>query len=67
MADEVVVDITVDDILGHYEEDMFEDWKDRMLDDITKEELKLIESIFRRASEANPTYYEGEEVEIDCQ
>ena len=66
VATEIVNQIDVDRILEAFAEDMHDDWIDCMDNSITEEERKLIDSIFKRACEANPTYYEGEEVEIDC-
>lgn len=42
-----------------------EDWKDDVLHDLTDEDISAVESIMNKAINENPTYMEGESVEID--
>lgn len=48
---------------------MYEDWDERIMDDITDEDVEKIQAVFdeilSRNEEQNITYYQNEEVEVD--
>jgi hypothetical protein len=57
-----------DDEIERESEEMYEDWQDHILSDITKAEwevLKKAEEIINKAYADRPTYWEGKPVEVD--
>ena len=70
VGDKEVAEFSWDSEIESESEQMYEDWNDNILADISDEEwviLKKAEEIINRAYEENPTYWEGESVEVDMQ
>lgn len=71
IAEEIYPKTTIEDIAEmlacNYEDEMHEDWGDRIQEAITysKKDFEPFVKNLNRIFEKNPTYYEGEPVEID--
>lgn len=54
---------------SEYEYQMYEDWDESILEDITDEDIEkvqvILDDIFSRNKEQNIAYYQDEEIEID--
>ena len=53
------------------DDNMYEDWEERILDDITDDDIEkiqvILDDILNRNKGQNTAYYQGEEIEVDIE
>lgn len=64
IAKEEIIKLDIKDYIENMGEDSFEDWDERMIDGIGKDNINLINKILNDESAKNIIYYDGEEVNI---
>lgn len=61
--------VMLEDALEYEDDNMYEDWYERVKEDITNEDIQKIQAVFdeilNRNKEQNIAYYQDEEIEVE--